>query len=245
MNTEELSVARTRDGLSRRELIRGAAAAGAAAWSAPIIVGSIASPAAAATPACNKFYIKLRVPTTYVDRTGNGHDEWEVTDDPYCFDAAPSCGFVLASGINGVCYDPSGSDNDFPCKTLPTVTDLGAASNGEHNYVRVDLPSGDLFTKSTFDAESNSNARWLVVANYSNSDSNFQCLQVPGVATGTAAPGGTGTTVGQYIINGTQAWVRKFWDWDSGATQDNSSVSSDIPLRYIYLQFCADKKPKC
>ncbi len=244
MNTEELSVSRSRDGLSRRDLIRGAAAAGAAAWTAPIIVGSIASPAAAGTPACNKFYVKLSVDVSFHNRGSSSNqdqqnDEWEL-DSYGCYDAAPSCDYVLASGINGVCYNPSGSNNDFPCKTLPTVTDLGAASNGEHNYLRIDLPTGDLFTKSTFDAESDANARWLVVANY-----NFNCIKVPGVATGTAAPLAGGNTVGQYIINGNQAWVRKFWDWDSGATQDNTNEYQDVALSYVYLQFCADKKPKC
>jgi hypothetical protein len=42
-----------RKGMSRRQLIRAAAATGVAAWTAPVIVGSIASPAAAASPVCN------------------------------------------------------------------------------------------------------------------------------------------------------------------------------------------------
>jgi hypothetical protein len=38
--------------MSRRDLIKASAAAGAAAWTAPILIDSIASPAAAASPGC-------------------------------------------------------------------------------------------------------------------------------------------------------------------------------------------------
>ena len=47
-------------GIDRRTLIRRAALAGVTAWSAPAILGSIASPAAAATGACYLFVIRLR-----------------------------------------------------------------------------------------------------------------------------------------------------------------------------------------
>jgi len=44
-----------RQGVDRRAMIKGAAAAGVAAWTAPIIIGSLASPAAAASASCITF----------------------------------------------------------------------------------------------------------------------------------------------------------------------------------------------
>lgn len=52
-----MSMPDARAGMSRRQLIRAAAATGVAAWTAPVILGSIASPAAAATPCvCTHYY---------------------------------------------------------------------------------------------------------------------------------------------------------------------------------------------
>ncbi|MFN8024854.1 MAG: twin-arginine translocation signal domain-containing protein [Acidimicrobiia bacterium] len=48
MTTPEIDTGPSRDGLSRRTLIKGAAVAGAAAWTAPVLVDSLSSPAAAA-----------------------------------------------------------------------------------------------------------------------------------------------------------------------------------------------------
>lgn len=49
MGAGNRDVTRGSDGLSRRELIRRSALAGALAWTAPVIVGSLTSPAAAAS----------------------------------------------------------------------------------------------------------------------------------------------------------------------------------------------------
>jgi len=45
-----------RKGMDRRTLIKASAAAGAAAWSAPMIIDSLASPAAAGSAPCYLFY---------------------------------------------------------------------------------------------------------------------------------------------------------------------------------------------
>lgn len=50
---------RTNDGLSRRDMLKGAAAAGAAAWSAPVVLGSVASPAAAASGPCALYVYRV------------------------------------------------------------------------------------------------------------------------------------------------------------------------------------------
>ena len=48
-------VAPERAGMDRRTLIKAAGAAGVAAWSAPVIYGSLASPAAAAQSSCTSI----------------------------------------------------------------------------------------------------------------------------------------------------------------------------------------------
>jgi hypothetical protein len=45
------------EGLSRRDMIKSAAAAGAVAWTAPVIIDSLASPAAAASCPCDQLYV--------------------------------------------------------------------------------------------------------------------------------------------------------------------------------------------
>ena len=45
-----------RRGMSRRELIRNAGIAGAVAWTAPLIIDSVGSPAAALTPAPGCYF---------------------------------------------------------------------------------------------------------------------------------------------------------------------------------------------
>jgi hypothetical protein len=60
-----------RKGLSRRQMIKASAVAGAAAWTAPVIIGSLSSPAAAAsipcgtTLTCSWIYVLYRVSGTY------------------------------------------------------------------------------------------------------------------------------------------------------------------------------------
>jgi hypothetical protein len=55
-----------RDGISRRAMIRASAVAGAAAWTAPVIIDSLSSPAAAASGApipCSWFYLVFTKPS--------------------------------------------------------------------------------------------------------------------------------------------------------------------------------------
>src|SRR5436190_4820159 len=66
-----------RRGLSRRDMIKASAAAGAAAWTAPVIIDSLASPAAAASPSCTGtsvtmswIYILFQVPAGGIFVTG-------------------------------------------------------------------------------------------------------------------------------------------------------------------------------
>jgi hypothetical protein len=54
----------TGEGLSRRDMIKGAAVAGAAAWTAPMIIDSLTSPAAAVSGGvtCSWFYVVFKKP---------------------------------------------------------------------------------------------------------------------------------------------------------------------------------------
>src|SRR5262249_20683890 len=70
-----------RRGVSRRDLIKGAAAAGVVAWTAPIIIDSLSSPAAAASGAagaglpCSWAYVFFKKPndaTVYFTGFSNG-----------------------------------------------------------------------------------------------------------------------------------------------------------------------------
>jgi hypothetical protein len=79
----DASRAATRRGLNRRQMIKASAVAGAAAWTAPVIVDSLASPAAAASGCTgNKYYMKL---------VGRGTGASSSYDPGDCYNAAPLC----------------------------------------------------------------------------------------------------------------------------------------------------------
>ena len=86
-------------GLSRRQMIKASAVAGAVAWTAPVIVDSLSSPAAAGSCAGNRYYMKLR---GAVSTSGD------------CFFASPGCNndTKIKTGGNSpdssVCTDPGG-----------------------------------------------------------------------------------------------------------------------------------------
>lgn len=114
-----------RGGMTRRQMIKAAAVTGAAAWTAPVIIDSLTSPAAAGS-VCVKYYAKL-------DSSGS------------CVAHDPSCGIVVPSGTRYVCcsVDTSGEACPFPEKT-PSFT---TASNP--NYYEITLQAGSYFSSST------------------------------------------------------------------------------------------------
>lgn len=118
-------------------MIRAAAATGAAAWTVPVIIDSLSSPAAAGS--CVTYYAKL-------DTHGNciGHD--------------PSCGLSVAPHTRYVCCssDTSGEDCPWPDKT-PTL------SGPSGDYYKVTLPDGCTFLPLPQQIGSTG---WRVVANY-------------------------------------------------------------------------------
>jgi hypothetical protein len=110
-------VATERSGLTRREMIRNAAAAGAVAWTAPVIIDSLASPAAAATPGpgfpCSyasivftidggsPVAVKIKINTTTCELTNQTSGDGNFTQ--LCNDATYS---NSCSG-NAICRDSS------------------------------------------------------------------------------------------------------------------------------------------
>ena len=105
-----------RPGIDRRTLIKRTAAAGAVAWAAPTIIGSIASPAGAVTgglPAsCSYLMLVMQLPSP--DANGNTIVAFKV------FQGATTCvpenhmsadaGASFSIGCNGVTYSRCGSD---------------------------------------------------------------------------------------------------------------------------------------
>jgi hypothetical protein len=113
-------------GLSRRSMIKGAAVAGAAAWTAPIIIDSLSSPAAAGS-ICNKYWVKLRGPANLP--LGG------------CFSACPGGGYVVSDAQwAGDCQDPCCGVSGG-AQHMPTVTGTGPYT--------VTLPTGCSFSTAT------------------------------------------------------------------------------------------------
>src|SRR5207248_362841 len=90
-------------GLSRRELIRASAVAGAGAWIAPTIIGSLRSPAAAQTAECTTFYSYQTQP--------DGDHVSQIFQNPDCG------GNACTTGGNGGTH-PAVPPN-FNCSTFP------------------------------------------------------------------------------------------------------------------------------
>jgi TAT (twin-arginine translocation) pathway signal sequence len=115
-------------GLSRRQLIKASAVAGAAAWTAPVIIDSLSSPAAAGST-CYKYYVKLVVRYNGND-TPYGRIGQCYCQDPACTNGCPTSS-CSASGYIHMC-GPS-SDTDF-CNTAgsPSITFAGTSSSSTY-----------------------------------------------------------------------------------------------------------------
>lgn len=144
---------RSSRGLSRRDMIKGAAVAGAAAWTAPVIIDSLSSPAAAASCG-NRWYMKL---------ASNGT----------CFNAAPLCNNTSEyltgnnSPDNSTCTSNGGYR--WVCATNPTQKYRASyVDNG--SYYTVTLAAGCTFQSSQ--------TNYTVVGNYDFSSGGGHCNAV-------------------------------------------------------------------
>jgi hypothetical protein len=181
-------------GLSRRQMIRAAAVTGAAAWTAPVILDSLTSPAAAGS-VCVKYYAKL-------------------TTAGACYPANPSCNYSVASGTKYVCCSDSvtGEDCPYPAQ-LPELTTLAANTN----YFQVKLKEGCYF--GPLPATENS-TNWQVVGNYNFTT---PCPRLTG-SVGAVAPDGTYTDNGYFQVGGRLAWIKKTHYFSGTGTIDLSYI---------------------
>jgi hypothetical protein len=166
-----------RRGLSRRQMIKASAVAGAAAWTAPVIIDSLSSPAAAASGCSgNKYYMKL------VARGTGASGSYDPGD---CYYAAPLCnsGTKVKTGGNApdstVCSQndnytwvcTSGNPpNNHTSKFRSGFVDAGGASG---TYT-ITLASGCTFNTGNAVGQT----QYGVVGNYNWTGSGGDCQTV-------------------------------------------------------------------
>jgi hypothetical protein len=98
-------------GLSRRQLIKASAVAGAAAWTAPAIIDSLASPAAAAST-CSTWYRAI----------ANENNVWGQGNNGFCGHLDSFDGHTLVAAppaLNPILLCGSGDDAGMCSVTLP------------------------------------------------------------------------------------------------------------------------------
>jgi len=189
-------------------MIKGAAVAGAAAWTAPVIIDSLTSPAAAAS-ACVKYFAKYGVRgASPCNCPGNGP------------------GYVVTSGgtntsNSGITFPVSGDKWGGACSGGPSG--CGLVSGSVNKIASVSSPDGNGYRKVTLVAgcrfSSTSTSDWQVGGRYGTSDPGDRYIQVQG---------NTSTSGYGYITNeGNTAWVLDLYPTDSSRG-----------LQYFYLQFC-------
>jgi hypothetical protein len=134
-----------RQRLTRRQILERAAAAGALAWTAPVILQSSAS-ATALPSTCVPYWVKLTPSgalANYCPATGSGQD---------CHGSAISFSFPLATAPGNpsgkpLCAEGSGGTHTACCQgghdKVVTVTDPDPSYP---DYVKVTLPSGCSFS---------------------------------------------------------------------------------------------------
>jgi len=174
-------------GLSRRQMIRAAAVTGAAAWTAPVIIDSLTSPAAAGS-VCVKYYAKL-------DTSGG------------CVAHDPACGLSVATTTPKTKYVCCSTDSPTADCPYPTkLPGLATAANNS-NYFEVTLQAGCFFGPLP---ATNNSSNWQMVGNY-----NFTCNRLTGSA-GATAPNSSYTGDGYFQVGGNKGWIKKTHDFGSG-----------------------------
>lgn len=214
MGTETQALA----GIGRRDLIKRAAAVGAAAWTAPLVLESVTNPAGALTPGpCTKYAVKL-TPTggcaSYCFENGSGYT-WPANDAYWAGSCSrptgcsPSANTTKARTVGMTAKMPS----------VSTVSFFNSALGRNIDYKRVILPSGCYFSSTT---------GWQIGGRYGTSDPGNIWLQASSSCMGGPT---TGTSIGCYQEGGSTAWVITYSDALVTSSPHNA-------LRYIYLKFC-------
>ena len=207
-----------RRGLSRRQMIKASAVAGAAAWTAPVIIDSLASPAAAMS-VCKPYWVKL---TT----AGNCF--------PQCYDDS-----VLNFALGG---NPPGSGNTpDQAKFGGDCSYPGDCGNGDAGDGNTRMPfSVSAVTKDGFDyyevvfstssgtgkdcAFTNQTA-WQIGGRYQPGNPGSQFKKTNVSCASSAGP--TGGIDGCYWSGTNRAWIKRYY-----------SANTGDQLNYIYTLYC-------
>lgn len=123
---EETGVAVEHAGLGRRALIKRAAAAGALAWTAPVVIGSLASPAGAVT--LSGCYISWRTL-----KNDDGQNPSWVSSDP---NTTPGFGNILCPPSTPTVCTPT------PTSSMGTWVTVSSISNGQTAAATVSVNGG-------------------------------------------------------------------------------------------------------
>ena len=117
----------TPSGIDRRTLLKGAAVAGVAAWTAPMIIDSVTSPAAAASGAtipCSWFYVAFKKPgDSVVYWTGSNSNACNTLSTNNAGTTCKTCGGTTYSLFNGQGVMKYGSQ----CGSGTSATAAGAS----------------------------------------------------------------------------------------------------------------------
>jgi len=203
---------RERRGLSRRDMIKGAAVAGAAAWTAPVIIDSLISPAAAFSGACTKYVVKLQTDGSIYPACFGG-------TTTICFPASDAKWVGTAPGTtssscgaSNPSFCPSGNGSSSAGHT-PAVSDAGTI--GGRSYWKVQWSGGTCGFSAATD--------WQLGGRYGPGSPGSQFIK-----TATSCSGGpSGGSNGCYDIATNTGWIPKYFSGSSGDA-----------INYIYLKFC-------
>ena len=160
-----------RPGMTRREMIRAAAAAGVAAWTTPLVVESLASPAAAGSAPCScthYFAAKIESISTppFTVKQGFTGDDANAAQWAGFHAALILCTGASTSGGCSTTYAVPGYALTTGQITLPAGCSFGAAGTVFVHYGRSDTPqyrtyqatgdsnvyTGELDTQNNFNA---------------------------------------------------------------------------------------------
>jgi len=207
-------------GLSRRDMIKRAAVVGAAAWTAPLVVESLTSPAGALTPGpCTKYAVKLYGTSTTCASFcfGDGSGVTFPANDAYWGGSCPRPTGCVPSANTTL---PGGNGPKMPTSnTLQTFFNTTLGANVA--YQKIVLPAGCYFSSTT---------GWQIGGRYGPGDPGNLWLQASSACA--SGPVG-GTSVGCYTEGGNTAWILKYQD-------GRTSTSPTRLINYVYLKYCCD-----
>lgn len=196
-------------GLSRRQMIKASAVAGAAAWTAPVVIDSLSSPAAAYSGACQPYVVKLTP-------TGSVYNACFGGTTTICFPASDA---KWAGSAPGTSSSSCGASNPTFCPGSS-----GTAS-GHLPTVTTETKSGTVYYKVVFSGACgfSPSTTWQLGGRYEPGSPGSQFKKISATCSG----GPSGGSDGCWDAATNTGWVRKYW-----------SGSSGNELNYIYLKYC-------